>query len=173
MVFSSWLVFILPNSCFQLFVSHCPIQCETKSLETDVFIVELCTLKNKSCSEFTAYCVRILFRIWPICDCWWIWGSVHVQPRIVWDCCLNRIWTIWSFWNGLKVPLRCNLKSFEIVVWIDFEPSEAVETDLRFHWGATSIHLRCFLNGIWTIWDCWDGFEVPLRCNLKSFVMVF
>ena len=35
--------FILPNSCFQLFVSHCPMQCETKSLETEMFVVELCT----------------------------------------------------------------------------------------------------------------------------------
>ena len=104
--------------------------------------------------------------------------------------------------DGFRAPLRCNLKPFEIAFWMGIEPLEVVEVDLRFRWGATSNRLRlafvwklnhskllgwiwgsvevqlqivwdCFLNGIWTIWGCWDGFEVPLRRNLKSFEIVF
>ena len=33
--------------------------------------------------------------------------------------------------DGFELPLRCNLKLFELVL-IEFEPFEVVETDLKF-----------------------------------------
>ena len=55
------VVFHNARFCFQLFVSHCPIQYGSKSLELRVFVVLCCTLQHGSWSEFTANCRHVLF----------------------------------------------------------------------------------------------------------------
>ena len=55
-VHPSCALFIQPDSCFQLFFSHCPIQYGKKSLETDLFVADCCACSRRSRSECTAHC---------------------------------------------------------------------------------------------------------------------